>query len=71
MNAGSRDEKQMLANIGRVASALERIANTLELAVYGVSGAQVRDAVDELGALRARDDVPAGESKARVTERET
>jgi hypothetical protein len=30
MNTGSRDEQTMLANIGRIARALERIADALE-----------------------------------------
>lgn len=30
MNTGSRDEQQMLANIGRIATALERIADAEE-----------------------------------------
>lgn len=30
MNTGSRDEQELLRNVGRIARALERIANALE-----------------------------------------
>jgi hypothetical protein len=37
MNTGSRDEQIMLADIHRIASALERLANLAEEQVYGVT----------------------------------
>jgi hypothetical protein len=44
VNTGSRDEQMLLANVARIAKALERLANCAEETVYGVTGAEVATA---------------------------
>jgi hypothetical protein len=43
VNTGSRDEQIILANLDRIADALQRIADALETKVYGVTRTEVRE----------------------------
>jgi hypothetical protein len=58
MNTGSRDEMQYLANIGRIARSLERLANCAEEKLYGVTGSELAVAkaqlAEDASALRGR-----------------
>jgi hypothetical protein len=71
VNTGSRDEQRMLANIGRAAKALERIADSLEQRdpvpdiadwLRGDQGEQIR-----IGALHAG--IPVEDAIATAIER--
>jgi len=58
MNTGSHDERQLLNNVGRIAMALERIANVMEDETYGVTSAGIeRLKQRELRGRNAQDDL--------------
>jgi len=48
VNTGSRDERQMLVDLSRIAVALERIARVLEERSYGVTAEQVAEVIRTL-----------------------
>jgi DNA-binding FrmR family transcriptional regulator len=48
LNTGSRDERQLLADVHRIAGALERIARALEEHQYGATAEEVAAARAEL-----------------------